>query len=122
MSGHRKFSELRDAFLNDPERGAERRKKMQELDRAYDALLALYELREAMGTTQGEVAEHMGVSQPYVSKLEARGEMSLTTLARYLSAIGGRLEVRAVFPEHPEQNVALALPRQANSWEVGSGE
>lgn len=36
--------------------------------------------------------------------------MSLTTLSSYLAALGGRLEVRAVFPDHPEENVTLDLP------------
>jgi DNA-binding XRE family transcriptional regulator len=110
MSGRNKFSELREAFLNDPERGVARREEIEALGRAYDALVALHELREAAGATQADVAHDLGVSQPYVAKLEKRGDMSLTTLSSYLAALGGRLEVRAIFPEHPEENVALALP------------
>lgn len=93
-----------------PDEDPVRRARVEELGRAYDALIALHELREAAGATQAEVARGLGVSQPYVAKLEKRGDMSLTTLSSYLAALGGRLEVRAVFPEHPEENVALALP------------
>ena len=110
MSGRHKFKDLSDAFLNDPEHGAERREAVDRLGRAYDALIALHELREAIGATQADVARGLGVSQPYIAKIEKRGDMSLTTLSSYLAALGGRLEVRAVFPEHPEENVALALP------------
>lgn len=110
MSGRNKFGDLRESFLNDPERGERRREEVEKLSRAYDALLALHELREAAGATQADVARGLGVSQPYVAKLEKRGDMSLTTLASYLAVLGGRLEVRAIFPEHPEDNVALALP------------
>ncbi len=110
MSGRNKFKDLSDAFFGDPERGAERRREVDRLSHAYDALIALHELREALGVTQADVARGLSVSQPYVAKIEKRGDMSLTTLASYLAALGGRLEVRAVFPEHPEENVALALP------------
>jgi DNA-binding XRE family transcriptional regulator len=115
MSGRNKFSELRDTFLNDPERGVARREEIEALGRAYDALVALHELREAAGATQADVAQNLGVSQPYVAKLEKRGDMSLTTLSSYLAALGGRLEVRAIFPEHPEENVSLALPATVGS-------
>lgn len=110
MSGRNKFGDLRESFLSDPERGEQRREEVEKLSHAYDALLALHELREAAGATQADVARGLGVSQPYVAKLEKRGDMSLTTLASYLAVLGGYLEVRAIFPEHPEDNVALALP------------
>lgn len=120
MSGRNKFDDLREAFLNDSERGAQRREEVEELGRAYDALMALHELREAAGATQADVARGLGVSQPYVAKLEKRGDMSLTTLSSYLAVLGGRLEVRAVFPEHPEENVALALPAAAPTAIAGA--
>lgn len=106
MSGRNKFRELAKPIDGDPVRRA----RVEELKNAYDALLALHELRETVGSTQAEVARGLDVSQPYVAKLEKRGDMSLATLASYLAVLGGRLEVRAVFPEHPEDNVALALP------------
>lgn len=122
MSGRKKFEDLREAFLNDPERGAARREEVEELGRAYDALIALHELREALGATQAEVARGLGVSQPYIAKIEKRGDMSLTTLSSYLATLGGRLEVRAVFPEHPEENVSLALPAAVGPAEIGEGD
>jgi len=115
MSGRNKFSELRERFLNDPARGVARREEVEALGRAYETLVALHELREAAGATQADVAHTLGVSQPYVAKLEKRGDMSLTTLSSYLAALDGRLEVRAIFPEHPEDNVALALPATVGS-------
>jgi hypothetical protein len=36
----------------------------------------------------------MGVSQSDVSKLERRDDLLLSTLQRYVEAIGGRLELR----------------------------
>ena len=61
------------------------------------------------------LAERLGVSQPNVSKLEAAaasphaGAIYLSTLGGYIAALGGHLEVRAVFPEHPEDDVAVAV-------------
>jgi len=64
--------------------------------------------------TQGAVAEAMGVSQPRVAKLEsdalAEADPQLSTLARYVAALGGELEVRARFAD---RSVRLMGPPQA---------
>jgi hypothetical protein len=39
------------------------------------------------------------VSQPNVSHIEQQDDVYLSTLARYIAALGGHLEVLAVFPE-----------------------
>jgi DNA-binding XRE family transcriptional regulator len=112
MSGHRSFKELSGPIDADPVR----RTRVEELGRAYDALIALHELREALGLTQAELAGQLGVSQPNVSKIEGSGaDLKLSTLAGYLKALGGHLEVRAVFPDQPEYNVSLALGPQFRS-------
>ncbi|MBA2443049.1 MAG: helix-turn-helix transcriptional regulator [Rubrobacter sp.] len=110
MSGRNKFRELARPIDEDPARRA----RVEELGHAYDALISLHELREAAGATQADVARGLGVSQPYVAKIERRADMSLTTLSSYLAVLGGRLEIRAVFPEHPEENVVLALPSKGS--------
>lgn len=106
MSGHRSFRELRERVVADPKR----RERVEEIGRAYDAVLALADLRETRGVTQAELAGALGVSQPNVSKLESRGDIRLSTLGGYVAALGGQLEVKAVFPDHPEHNVSVALP------------
>ncbi len=109
MSGHRSFKELSGPIDADPMRRA----RVEELRRAYGALIALHELREALGLTQTELAGTMKVSQPNVSKIEGSGaDLKLSTLAGYLAALGGRLEVRVVFPDQPEFDVSLALGPQ----------
>lgn len=111
MSGRHSFRKLREEMERDPER----RGRMEEKRKAYDALLNLAELREAQGLTQSELATRLGVSQPNVSKIEAAaasphaGAIYLSTLGGYIAALGGHLEVRAVFPEHPEDDVAIAV-------------
>lgn len=106
MSGRRSFRELRKGVVADPER----RRRVEEIGRAYDALLTLADLRESRGVTQAELAETLGVSQPNVSKLEGKYDIRLSTLGGYVAALGGHLEVRVVFPDNPEQEVSVALP------------
>lgn len=106
MSGRRSFAGLREKVVADPER----RKRVEEIGKAYDALLTLADLRESRGFTQAELAATLGVSQPNVSKLEGKDDIRLSTLGGYVAALGGHLEVRAVFPDHPEQEVSVALP------------
>jgi DNA-binding XRE family transcriptional regulator len=60
--------------------------------------LALRELREAKKLTQEEMAGRLKVEQAAISKLERRQDMYLSTLEKYVSGMGGKLELRAVFP------------------------
>jgi hypothetical protein len=45
------------------------------------------------------MAEALAVSQPNISRIEQEEDVYLSTVARYVAALGGRLEVRAVFGE-----------------------
>lgn len=56
-------------------------------------------LRKARELTQVELAERLGVTQASVAGLESRVDLQLSTLARYIRALGGELEVRAVWPD-----------------------
>lgn len=105
MSGHKNFKVLRDRMDADPKR----RKRVEELRRAYDAVLRLAELRESRGVTQAELAGSLGVSQPNVSKIERNDDLHLSTLSGYVAALGGQLEVNVVFPGHPEQTVSIVV-------------
>lgn len=61
------------------------------------APLRLAELRHRTGRTQADVAETLGISQSDVSKLERRSDLRVSTLRRYVAAIGGELEVAGRF-------------------------
>ena len=63
------------------------------------AKLPLAEVRKARAMTQVRLAELLQVNQAAISKLEQRSDMYLSTLRSYIEAMGGSLEVRAVFPE-----------------------
>jgi transcriptional regulator with XRE-family HTH domain len=61
--------------------------------------MPLDELREARELTQNQLAQSLNVSQGAVSKVERRADMYISTLRSYIRAIGGDLQIRAVFPE-----------------------
>ena len=61
--------------------------------------MALEELRDALRMTQQELAQALNVDQSAISKLEHRTDMYVSTLRRCIAAMGGQLEIRAVFPE-----------------------
>jgi Helix-turn-helix. len=51
--------------------------------------LSLRELRKALRCSQETVAEILGVKQAEISKMERRTDMYLSTLRRYIEAMGG---------------------------------
>jgi transcriptional regulator with XRE-family HTH domain len=58
-------------------------------------LRSLIQARERAGISQAEVARRMGVPQPAIVRLEAGTHSpTLSTLARYASAIGVQLDIR----------------------------
>jgi DNA-binding Xre family transcriptional regulator len=61
--------------------------------------MALDELRAARALTQEHLSTILGIRQSAVSKLERRADMYVSTLRHVIEAMGGRLEIRAVFPE-----------------------
>ena len=56
-------------------------------------------LRDKRQLTQVQMAQLLKISQGAVSKVERRTDMFVSTLRNYVRAIGGDLEIRAVFPE-----------------------
>lgn len=75
---------------------AKRRAKIER--RAGELATTLKDLREAFAHTQVELAQNLGVGQDTISRIERRSDMLLSTLRRYVEAMGGRLELVARFP------------------------
>ena len=98
----RNFNELREQMT--PEQKA----KADEYFAEMVAELPLNELRRARALTQESVAERLGSKQGSVSKLERRADMYLSTLRRYIEAMGGELEIVARFPEGSVRITRLA--------------
>ncbi len=61
--------------------------------------MPLRQLRAAREFTQAQLAAILQVNQSEVSKIEQRADMYLSTLASYIKAMGGELELRAIFPK-----------------------
>lgn len=72
-------------------------------------------LRESRGHSQVGVAAAMRISQPAVSKLERRADISVVALRDYIAALGGELEVSARFPDGV---VTLEVGRPARGAEL----
>ena len=89
----RKFRELLEAMPPDRQRRIE--KRFQETLET----MSLDELRKSQEMTQLQLAEILGVNQGEVSKIEHRSDICISTLADYVEAMGGRLELRAVFKD-----------------------
>ena len=60
-------------------------------------VMNLRALRESAGKTQEELAALATLSQAELSRFEKREDHLLSTLRRYVEALGGTLEVCAVF-------------------------
>jgi transcriptional regulator with XRE-family HTH domain len=61
--------------------------------------MALDEVREARAMTQEHLAKVLGISQAGVSKMERRADMYVSTLQAMIKAMGGQLQIVAIFPE-----------------------
>ena len=77
----------------------EGRARVDDYKRVINDALALAALRAERGVSQRQVAGALGVSQANVSRIEHEEDLYLSTLRRYVAALGGELEVSAVFPD-----------------------
>jgi len=89
----RNFRELEEKMR--PESRARARKKAESMIRE----MPLEELRTARALTQEQLAKILNTNQSAVSKLERRADMYLSTLRTFIRAMGGDLEIRAIFPD-----------------------
>ena len=76
-----------------------RRQAIEERFEESLASMPLDALRKAREMTQLQLGEVLGVHQSEVSKIEHRGDICVSTLVDYVEALGGHLEIRAVFPD-----------------------
>lgn len=86
-----------ETLLNDLD--ADRRARIRARTDELLAALPLNELRKARELSQEEMADLLDVNQATVSKMERRTDMYVSTIRRFVRAMGGELEIRARFPE-----------------------
>ncbi|WP_036965512.1 helix-turn-helix domain-containing protein [Promicromonospora kroppenstedtii] len=95
MSTYRKWSDVRPEIVE--HLGEEALEKARERTQAYIDGHRLAERRKELGLTQLELAERMGITKSRVSQIE-RGEVStFSAVARYVEALGGTIQITAVF-------------------------
>jgi len=87
----RRWNELKHKFSKEREDAIRREVEVEILE------LNLRAIRELMGKTQEELAALVETSQSQVSETERRGDYRLSTLRRYIQALGGELEIIANF-------------------------
>jgi len=88
-----KWKDIRGTFSQEVEAEIARRVKEAA------GVMTLYQLREARQLTQVNLANVLQVNQGAVSRLEKRTDMYVSTLRSYIQAMGGQLQVKAIFPE-----------------------
>lgn len=109
------YNEIEEELLSHPRHRAD-------IERETAAILAankLATLRERTGLSQTDVARTLGVSQARVSRIERAEEVQLSTLQRYVEALGGRLEVKAVFDD---QSVSVTPKRDREPARAGAAK
>lgn len=89
----KKFKNLRDNM------SAARRANISARTKELLDEMPMQDLRRAMQLSQEQIAAELGIKQGSVSKLERRTDLYISTLRRYVEAMGGDLELRANFPE-----------------------
>jgi hypothetical protein len=80
--------------FSDEEREQVRRDATAELTR-----IGFDKLRQARQLTQVALAERLDIPQNAVSRMERRTDLLLSTMRGYVEALGGRLELKVVFPD-----------------------
>ena len=60
---------------------------------------ALRDIRKSRQITQEQVAERLGGKQVYISRLEKRADVKISTLRDYIRALGGDLQLLVTFPD-----------------------
>lgn len=93
--GSHAFARLRESL------SAEAQAEAMALTDQMERELSLAELRKARSLTQDQLAADLHVGQASIAKLERRTDMYLSTLRRFVEAMGGELEIVARFPDQP---------------------
>lgn len=95
----------------------ERRRKIDALSQAkVEDMLAsartLADIRKAVGKTQVQVAQALGVKQNAISQLEQRSDTYLSTFKRFLAGMGMQLELSVVTAEGRRVELSEFRPPQ----------
>jgi DNA-binding transcriptional regulator YiaG len=112
----KKFRDLAAATMSAASRKRAHQKVQAELQK-----MELSELRDALEVSQQEMAERLQVSQVAISRLERRKNLQIGSIAKYVRALGGTLEIRANLPgrtvalDHIARPVARTSKRKSKA-------
>ncbi|MEI8295960.1 MAG: XRE family transcriptional regulator [Alphaproteobacteria bacterium] len=93
MSGHHPFDNLRNALSDESKKRVEKNLKKLRQE------MALADLRKAMSLTQNDLASSLHIKQAALARLENRTDMYISSLRKYIVALGGELDIVARFPD-----------------------
>lgn len=94
-------------FLEFSKESQERiKQRSAELIKEYNSLQAF---RKDIGLTQDELAGRLCITQENVSRLERRKDMHLSTLRKYVEALGCELEINIRVPKNKISNTGDIL-------------
>jgi DNA-binding XRE family transcriptional regulator len=93
MSGHRSFNKLKGSLSAASQKRIKKKMDLLRQD------MALGEVRKAMSLTQVDMAEKLHIKQAALARLENRTDMYISSLRKYITALGGELDIVAHFPE-----------------------
>lgn len=68
--------------------------------------MSLAQIRKARSITQSVLAHRLGKSQALISHIENAGDLFISTLRTQVEALGGKLDIRADFPDMPTVSIA----------------
>jgi predicted transcriptional regulator len=103
----RKFSEIAAEIESNPERRA----RVDAFEREMrEQILVLRKLREHQRVTQYELAEALGVAQSNISRIEHQDDPQVSTVRRFVEALGGELILQAKIGDETIDLLALADP------------
>lgn len=108
---------LRDKLSTLPEK---RRKAIEaEANTLHAEYLTLKDLRKAQELTQVQLAETLGLKQPTLAQMEKNTDLMLSTLKRYVEAMGGKLNLIVEFPDRPSVRIdTLRVPTDSGHEET----
>lgn len=67
--------------------------------------MTLRDLRLALKKTQEDLGTVLHMKQDGISRLEKRSDMLISTLNKYINAMGGTLKLTAEFPNRPSVEI-----------------
>ena len=85
-------------------------KRRAKIERRASELATPKDLRQQSNERRKSFAVSLGVGQDTISRIERRSDMLLSTLRRYVEAMGGKLELVAEFPDRPRMVIDKLTP------------